>query len=217
MAESGKYLIGESLRERLKSTIAKVDSIPFGGPVGRIPTIHEEGPSSSTNPRRLIAPLEIQIPSFATNGLPPLLAVRLTGSRNTMSDTDSGTTPYAGSLFTDTMTGDFTDLAAYSDGLQGPLGVTLTGSSEPVGSVIQISAVIAGLTAVRVRRFDPSHKFAISPLRRISEGSTSNHRGILDSHPCACESSVRVVSYAGDATTYKDSTNAPIVWAVVIV
>jgi hypothetical protein len=39
----GKYLIGESLREKLKSTIAKVDSIPFGGPVSRIPTTLEEG------------------------------------------------------------------------------------------------------------------------------------------------------------------------------
>lgn len=38
MAE-GRYLIGESLREKLKSTIAKVDSIPFGGPVSRIPTV----------------------------------------------------------------------------------------------------------------------------------------------------------------------------------
>jgi len=37
MAESGKYLIGESLREKLKSTIAKVDSIPFGGPAFRLP------------------------------------------------------------------------------------------------------------------------------------------------------------------------------------
>jgi hypothetical protein len=37
MAEEGKYLIGESLRAKLKSTIAKVDSIPFGGPVTRLP------------------------------------------------------------------------------------------------------------------------------------------------------------------------------------
>jgi hypothetical protein len=42
----GKYLIGESLREKLKSTIAKVDSIPFGGPVSRIPTALEDGGSS---------------------------------------------------------------------------------------------------------------------------------------------------------------------------
>jgi hypothetical protein len=46
MAEPGKYLIGESLRERLKSTIAKVDSIPFGGPVSRIPTALEDGGGS---------------------------------------------------------------------------------------------------------------------------------------------------------------------------
>jgi hypothetical protein len=44
MAESGKYLIGESLREKLKSTISKVDSLSFGGPVSRIPTVFEEGP-----------------------------------------------------------------------------------------------------------------------------------------------------------------------------
>jgi hypothetical protein len=46
----GKYLIGESLREKLKSTIAKVESIPFGGPVSRIPTALEDG-SSSFSPK----------------------------------------------------------------------------------------------------------------------------------------------------------------------
>jgi len=47
MAEQGpgKYFIGESLREKLKSTISKVDSIPFGGPASRIPTSLEDGPS----------------------------------------------------------------------------------------------------------------------------------------------------------------------------
>jgi len=50
MAESGKYLIGESLREKLKSTIAKVDSIPFGGPVSRIPTVIE-GDGTSYSPK----------------------------------------------------------------------------------------------------------------------------------------------------------------------
>jgi hypothetical protein len=44
----GKYLIGESLREKLKSTIAKVESIPFGGPVSRIPTVFEEGAPSAS-------------------------------------------------------------------------------------------------------------------------------------------------------------------------
>jgi hypothetical protein len=46
----GKYLIGESLREKLKSTIAKVDSIPFGGPVSRIPTVIE-GDGQSFSPK----------------------------------------------------------------------------------------------------------------------------------------------------------------------
>ena len=51
MAESGKYLIGESLREKLKSTIAKVESIPFGGPVSRIPTALEGDGGSSSSPK----------------------------------------------------------------------------------------------------------------------------------------------------------------------
>jgi hypothetical protein len=50
MADPGKYLIGESLREKLKSTIAKVESIPFGGPVSRIPTIIE-GDGGGANPK----------------------------------------------------------------------------------------------------------------------------------------------------------------------
>ena len=49
MAE-GKYLIGESLREKLKSTISKVDSIPFGGPVSRIP-VRFEGDVGSSSPK----------------------------------------------------------------------------------------------------------------------------------------------------------------------
>jgi hypothetical protein len=55
MAEPGKYLIGESLREKLKSTIAKVESIPFGGPVRRIPTVIEESQPYVAKPVRIAA------------------------------------------------------------------------------------------------------------------------------------------------------------------
>jgi hypothetical protein len=41
MAEPGRYLIGESLREKLKSTIAKVDSFAPGSPLTRIKTVIE--------------------------------------------------------------------------------------------------------------------------------------------------------------------------------
>jgi len=46
MADNGRYLIGESLREKLKSTISKVDSLAPGGPVSRIPTILEDSGQS---------------------------------------------------------------------------------------------------------------------------------------------------------------------------
>ena len=45
MAENGKYLIGESLREKLKSTIAKVDALSPGAPVTRIETAHQGMPA----------------------------------------------------------------------------------------------------------------------------------------------------------------------------
>jgi hypothetical protein len=45
MAENGKYLIGESLREKLKSTIAKVDALSPGAPVTRIQTVGQGMPA----------------------------------------------------------------------------------------------------------------------------------------------------------------------------
>ncbi len=45
MAENGKYLIGESLREKLKSTIAKVDALSPGAPVTRMETAHQGMPA----------------------------------------------------------------------------------------------------------------------------------------------------------------------------
>jgi len=45
MAENGKYLIGQSLREKLKSTIAKVDALSPGAPVTRIETAHQGMPA----------------------------------------------------------------------------------------------------------------------------------------------------------------------------
>jgi len=50
MADNGRYLIGESLREKLKSTISRVDAIAPGAPVNRIPTILEDS-GASYNPK----------------------------------------------------------------------------------------------------------------------------------------------------------------------
>ena len=85
MAESGKYLIGESLREKLKSTIAKVDSIPFGGPVSRIPTILDGGgPSSSAKVFRVCT----FTGSWAINTNKELTFRGVTSTPNTVSATN---------------------------------------------------------------------------------------------------------------------------------
>lgn len=40
-----KYLIGESLRDRLRTTIAKVEGMAIGDGATRIPTVHSQAPS----------------------------------------------------------------------------------------------------------------------------------------------------------------------------
>lgn len=55
MAEERGFLVGQSLREKLKSTIAKVDSLALGGPVSRIPTVIEGVPSAPGNPLKFAA------------------------------------------------------------------------------------------------------------------------------------------------------------------
>lgn len=51
--EQNRYLIGESFRDKLKSTISKVDSIAMGGHAYRIRTVLEEGPPQQTKTFRV--------------------------------------------------------------------------------------------------------------------------------------------------------------------
>jgi hypothetical protein len=48
MAEPTKFVIGPGFRKKLESTIQKVDALCPGGPVKRIPTALEDGPSRGT-------------------------------------------------------------------------------------------------------------------------------------------------------------------------
>jgi hypothetical protein len=43
MAEPGRYLVGERFKQKLEATIEKVDSLPLGRPVTRIPTFLDGG------------------------------------------------------------------------------------------------------------------------------------------------------------------------------
>jgi hypothetical protein len=148
--------------------------------------------------------------------MPPGMAVSINGSQAAIKNQTTGTS-YSGVLAIEYLRGGLTYIGSYDSSANDTLGITIDGSSSDALSLVCVPVVISGLAVVRVRKFDESHKFAVRPIRRISEAGAQQHFGILDSHPCACESSVKVVSYAGDATTFKDSTNAPIVWAVVIV
>ena len=56
MAEERGFLIGQQLREKLKTTISRVEAMPMGGPVSRIPTRFEEGaPLFTPKPIRIAA------------------------------------------------------------------------------------------------------------------------------------------------------------------
>jgi hypothetical protein len=56
MSEERGFLIGPQLREKLKTTISRVEAMPLGGSVSRIPTRFEEGaPSFTPKPIRIAA------------------------------------------------------------------------------------------------------------------------------------------------------------------
>jgi hypothetical protein len=165
---------------------------------------------------RLVATVQVQIPYNFTNGMPPGMAVSINGSQSAITGQTGGAN-YSGILAVEYLRGGLTYIGSYDSSVNDTLGITIDGSSADPLSLVCVPVVISGLAVVRVRKFDGSHKFAVRPIRRISEAGVQQHFGILDSHPCACESSVKVVSYAGNATTFTDSTNAPIVWAIVIV
>lgn len=166
-------------------------------------------------PSRLVASVRVDVPSSFSDGIPPGIAVRITGANSTLTGQSAGSEP-SGYLRVEHLTGQLTDIANYDAGIHGALGLTIDGTGGSIGSQAVLPCVISGLAVARVRRFDVSHRFAINPIRRISEPSNPAYLGILDSHPCACDSSVRVVSYGGVASSFTDATSAPLVWAVVI-
>jgi hypothetical protein len=165
---------------------------------------------------RLVTTVQVQIPSSFSSGMPPGMAVSINGSQSSVKNQTAGAS-YSGILAVEYLRGELTYIGNYDSGVNNTLGIAIDGSNAAASTLVCVPVVISGLAVVRVRKFDDSHRFAVRPIRRISESGVQQHFGILDSHPCACESSVKVVSYAGSATTFKDSTNAPIVWAVVIV
>lgn len=157
----------------------------------------------------LVADVRLTVPAGIS--VLPGTALRITGAQRTLPGPSNGvpTTEY--------LVGETTDIQDYSAGLHGAIGLTIEGTNKVPGASVILPVAISGLAVARVRRFDASHRFAINPVRRISEQAGSQYRGILDSHPCACDSSVRVVSYGSTISSAGDGTGASIVWAVVIV
>jgi hypothetical protein len=172
--------------------------------------------SGTPDVARLVASVRVPVPQLYPNGFPPGMAVRITGAQATPTSTSVPPT-YDGSVKLEYLTGQLSQLTPYASRFSGALAIALDGTSEAAGASVVLSAVISGLAVVRVRRFDATHSFAINPIQRVSEAGVQQHCGILDSHPCSCDSSVRVVAYLGNATTFTDATNATIVWAVVVV
>jgi hypothetical protein len=165
---------------------------------------------------RLVAAVRVVVPSEYANGFPPGMAVQITGAQARLTSA-SVASSFDGGVSLSYLTGDISRMASYSSRFTGAIGVAIDGTKQQAGQYAVVRAVTSGLAFVRVRQFDSTHNFAIPPIQRVSETVAEQHVGILDSNPCSCDSSVRVVAYLGNASTFRDTTNAPIVWAVVIV
>jgi hypothetical protein len=152
----------------------------------------------------------------------PGTAVYITGSAparrlGTQNASGSLAPPYGGGFAVEHLSGFVASLD--NAGSPWPVGVTIDGSgSLDVLSSSVVRCVIRGLAVVRVRLFSGSHYFAVPPFKKGNENNDSGrYTGILDSSPCACDGSVRVISYdvAAPSSTVTPE-NAPICWATVI-
>ena len=153
----------------------------------------------------------------------PGTPVKLTGSApakrlGTQNATGSLAPPYGGGFAVEYLSGFVASLD--NAGAPWPIAVTIEGSGElDVLSSSVVRCVIRGLAVVRVRQFSGSHYFAVAPFKKGNENNDSGRfYGILDSSPCACDGSVRVIAYdvAAPASTVTPE-NAPIAWATVII
>jgi hypothetical protein len=152
----------------------------------------------------------------------PGTPVYITGSApakrlGTQNASGSLSPPYGGGFAVEYLSGFVVSLD--NAGSPWPIGITIDGSGDlDVLSSSVIRCVIRGLAVVRVRRFSASHFFAVPPFAKGNENNdTGRYTGILDSSPCACDGSVRVISYdvAAPSSTVTPE-NAPICWATVI-
>ena len=165
---------------------------------------------------RLVA--AVQVPGQCSPGT----AVYITGAvpaRRLGTQNTSGTLapPYEGGFAVEYLSGFVASLD--NAGSPWPIGVTIDGyNTLDLLSSSVVRCVIRGLAVVRVRLFSSSHYFAVPPFKKGNENNDSGrYTGILDSSPCACAGSVRVISYdvAAPASNVTPD-NAPICWATVI-
>lgn len=227
MAESGKYLIGESLREKLKSTIAKVDSIPFGGPVSRIPTIHE-GDMGSGNQRRLVMPMKIygnSTPSSFPEGSVVWYDTRGQEDASRTDEVALGTPltpPYGGYFEMSTARaylhepGGVTPIVSPTTVV--PWGVTISGGTLNESIV---SVIIRGVAMVRIRSMqyagNSNHLFVQPSIRRSLQETSAQLRGILETTACGCDGTASILYIdGGTVATSGGSETAQVYWGAVI-
>jgi hypothetical protein len=127
--------------------------------------------------------------------------------------------PYGGGFVVEYLSGLVTSFGQVP-GNAWPVAVAIQSSGEldVLGSSV-VPCVVRGLAVVRVRLFSASHFFAVPPFAKGNENNDSGrYTGILDSSPCACDGSVRVIAYdvAAPSSTVTPE-NAPIAWATVII
>lgn len=138
MSENGKYLIGESLRDKLKSTISKVDALAVGGPVSRILTLHEAMPSAAPKTFRICT----FTGSWAINGSKVVTFRGVTATPNTVSAVNLFTE------FTATTTTTTTTCAIAKDGTAWYL-IAPTGTTPKTVATTVLTSVSLGTAGLR--------------------------------------------------------------------
>ena len=173
---------------------------------------------------RLVIPVRVVDAYRLPQGIPPGTAIRLqavVGQSRLGEQPQSGTLviPYGGFFRYEFVAGYLTSLESTISGVT-TVAVSCDGSStRDRDNFITVPCVVSGMAVVRVRVFSIYHGYAVLPFRKSNETDpTGKYTGILDSSPCACGGSVRVVAYDVQQPSANVSPgDAPIGWAAVIV
>jgi len=234
MSEERGFLIGPQLREKLKTTISRVEAMPLGAPVTRIPTALESGVSFNPKPRCLVMPMLVS--SSYSGSSPPTFppgsvvtydtrAVATTAKRTSGELGTPLTSPYPyDDYFEMPSAKALLHLPSTVSPLVAPVTIRPWGVTAEGGTQNQsiVNVIVSGVAPVRIRSMTymggPAHYYAMPAIRRSGQETIPQLTGILETTDCACDNAAQIIwMEGGTSATTGGSETAQVFWGLVVI